>query len=246
MSAGLEDWAAEEAAKATHESKRILKRVIGSVCCSNDTINCRLKSVDFSLRAARISSISNQQLYKAHCSPESRSAQSSKRQVDARLQRSPSIDHGLRQADGFEPRSYFQVKLEVSIACGMRSQRAMFLQSLPGHFLAAHALDNAPTLLQPSGRIQHIIDLVAPRERPSVEKKKPRSIPLQQVACGLKHHFQTEIILPGRVFDLIRRKQRVSDLIFAEHAPSRADGQFAGEGSLAGARKARHQNDHVE
>src|ERR1022692_4781975 len=246
MSAGLEDWAAEEAAKATHESKRILKRVIGSVCCSNDTINCRLKIVDFSLRAARISAIGNRQLYKAQCSQESRSAQSGKRQVDARLQRSLSIDHGLRQADGLEPRSHLKIKLEVSIARRMRSQRAMFLQSLPGHFLAAHALDNAPTLLQPSGRIYHVVDLIAPRKRPSIEKKKPRSIPLQQVACGLKHHFQTEVILPRRVFDLIRRKQRVSDLIFAEHAPSRADGQFAGERSLAGARKASHQNDHVE
>jgi hypothetical protein len=53
-----------------------------------------------------------------------------------------------------------------------------------------------------------------------------------------------EIILPGGVFDFVRRKKRVANLVLAEHAPARAGGQFAGESSFAGARKARHQDNH--
>src|SRR5258708_34672707 len=92
-----------------------------------------------------------------------------------------------------------------------------------------------------SGCIHHVVDLVAARERPSIQKDDATAIPLQKVCNSLKHDLLAEVVLPRRIFNLLVREQCVPDFVLADYAPSSAESQFAGERTLASAGKAGHQ-----
>jgi hypothetical protein len=134
--------------------------------------------------------------------------------------------------------------LEITIAGGMGSQCRLFCKAKLGGFFRADALENSPTLVQGSGRVQNAIDLVASREWAAIQKHDAIPIALQKVGSGSEHDLLAEIIPLGRVFDFVRGKERVPDLVFTKQSPAHAAGQFAGECSLAGAGKASHEDDH--
>jgi hypothetical protein len=119
-------------------------------------------------------------------------------------------------------------------------------QVLSGDFFRADALEDAPALLQGSGCVHYVVDLIAAREWAPVEEEDAIGLSLQEVASSFQHDLKAEVILPGRVFDFPRRKERVADLVFAQHTAGGAGGQLAGERGFAGAGKARHQDNHAE
>src|SRR5580700_899146 len=120
----------------------------------------------------------------------------------------------------------------------------LLLDPLPADLFRADALQDAPALVQGSSRPHYILDLIAPREWPAIEKDNPIRTPLEQLPGSFEHDVQTKIILPRRVLNFVRQEKRVPDLVFAEHAPAAVRGQFAGECSFASAGNPRHEDDH--
>jgi hypothetical protein len=117
---------------------------------------------------------------------------------------------------------------------------------LHGGNFRTHALDDTPRLLEGSGYAHNIVDLIAPGESSTVEKYYAASFPLEEFAGDFQHGVQAEIVLPGRVVNFLWRQKRVPDLIFAQQPAAGARRQLASERSLARARKASHEHNHVE
>ena len=70
--------------------------------------------------------------------------------------------------------------------------------------------------MQRSRDHDHIVDLIAARERAAVKKDHPRWISRQKIARGLQHQLQTEIILASGVFDFVRGEERMTEFVFAQ------------------------------
>src|SRR5712691_11074507 len=230
LSEAFEDWAAADAAATRNESRRTRSRVISCLPAPRARASHRL------YRAEREEESTGRVRYLS---------QSRQCQFNACWQRILRIDHGFRQSDRFKARAHVQIELEIAIARGMRAQCALLFETPLGGFFRTHAFEDTPVLLQRSGYIHDVIDLVAARERPSVQKQNAIRIPLQQVASGFQHDLQAEVILPRRVFNFVRCKEGVPNLVFTDQPAGGAPSQFAGERTLTGAGKPSHQHYHV-
>ncbi len=175
-----------------------------------------------------------------------RSAASQRRQspFHTGFQRHTGIDDDLEHTDCLEPGFHFEIKLKVAIAGRMAPLRDLRLKPLPHDLIGAHALDDPPGLVHTLGRANRVFDLIAPRKCPSVDKYKPGVVLPQKKASGFKHYLQTKIILGRGVFYFVGGEQRLSNLVFIEHAAARAASKLVGERSLASAWKPSHQYDH--
>lgn len=72
-------------------------------------------------------------------------------------------------------------------------------------------------LFQPGCKIRYPLNLVRPRIGSAVEEDKAVRTIDEYVFGSLQHDLHAEVILPGRIFDIPRRKQCVSDVILAEN-----------------------------
>ena len=70
------------------------------------------------------------------------------------------------------------------------------------------------------------------------------AIPRQKISGSLEHDVQAEIVLPCRVFDFFGQKDRMADLVLAQHSSGRPCSQFARKRALARAGKPSHHNNH--
>ena len=172
------------------------------------------------------------------------SPQRGKSLCDTVFKRQISSNNGFRHGYNFEAGLHVKIKLKVAIARGMRSRDSVLLQTPPRSLFRASAFHDSPGLVQRSRSRENIFDLIAPRERTSVEKDAARRFLPQQISGSLKHHLNAEIVLPRRVFDLIGRKKRVANVVLADDAAEHPGSEFARKCSFAGAGKPGHQDDH--
>jgi len=95
-------------------------------------------------------------------------SQRSQPQFQTLLQFLLGIDHSLRARNRFESSLHFKIELETPISGGMTSGRRIGIQPAPYSFFRADTLQNSPRLVQGIGCCQHVLDLIAPRERSAV------------------------------------------------------------------------------
>src|SRR5579864_8492049 len=98
--------------------------------------------------------------------------------------------------------------------------------------------------MQGVSRSQHILDLVSSREWASIKENHPCRLARQKITSRFKHDLQTEVILAGRIFDLVWRKDCVPDFVLAQNASRRAPGEFARKRGFSAARQPSHENNH--
>src|SRR2546423_960093 len=83
------------------------------------------------------------------------------------------------------------------------------------------------------------------RKCSTVQKDLALRILAEQEAGRLKHDLHAEIVLCGRIFDVFRREERSTNLVFAQYAAKSDLCQRMGKRGLPCSGKAGHENDHM-
>jgi hypothetical protein len=129
------------------------------------------------------------------------------------------INNRFRMRYRFKPLLYRKVQSKIPIPGRMRALLRSRRKPVPRRLLRAYAFQNPPRLLQPRSRRNHVVNLVPPRKRTSIKKHHPPGVSPKKISGGLHHEQQTEIILPRLVLNLLRKENRMPDLILAQHPP---------------------------
>jgi hypothetical protein len=158
------------------------------------------------------------------------------------IERQVGVHNRCRLKDYFGVRSRFIVKSAGSVPgrmLGCHSQSA-FCRVFP-----ADAFQNSPRLMQRSRTAKNIVDLVTPQEGSTVDKYQTLRRASQKPARQVKNQLHAEVVLHRGVFDLLRKKQGMPDVVFGDNAAAGSGRQFTRQRRLARTGESSHQYHHA-
>jgi GWxTD domain-containing protein len=158
------------------------------------------------------------------------------------VQCSAGVDDDFGSGDWVPTALYFFVKIRSAVSGGVIG--IWLRETLTSYVVGTNTFDDPPWLLGAKGEVDDVLALFGAREGTTIENDDLLRIAAPDIDGGEEQDFDDEVILHGGVFNQLRRKECVTDGVFAEDDSRKLFGEFASDSGLAGSGKPGHENKH--